>query len=468
MKGSTSRRSLFPARLGLALGPDRLVAVRMAGRLAPHPAEVLECALEPPTAEGWPSLAEALRDLSAELGVQGARVDVALLRRLAHARVLPLPPLGRAELAALVLRGARRHFAVRDETLVADAVRLPLPRDGSLAPALAACAPAELAGHVATACTAAGLRVSRLVPGAAALSAGAQALAPDLRRGRALVVACSAGGAEILLLDGGAVARIQPLAPADSLSVEPQPLGARVLAALHAGEEMASAARIAVCGTGAAADDVRGALLTDAELGERVVVAAGMDGLPADAVAAMGAVRAGREAPVLLHGALTEARVRAARRRTLVQTAGSAALLVAAAWLHLDGVRREVDAVRARREQIRRPVAEAIEAHATVEQLRAELATLSALESAAPVWSGEIAAVARSLPDSAHLRTFVADSGGVRLGGVARSASGVVPALAATRRYDRVSLASPVRWEQGDAGERFDVAAFLAAAAVKP
>jgi tRNA(Met) C34 N-acetyltransferase TmcA len=44
----------------------------------------------------------------------------------------------------------------------------------------------------------------------------------------------------------------------------------------------------------------------------------------------------------------------------------------------------------------------------------------------------------------------------------------VVPALAATRRYDRVSLASPVRWEQGDAGERFDVAAFLAAAAVKP
>ncbi len=78
-----------------------------------------------------------------------------------------------------------------------------------------------------------------------------------------------------------------------------------------------------------------------------------------------------------------------------------------------------------------------------------------------------IAALARALPDSAHLRTFAADSGGLRLAGVARSASAVVPALEASPVFARVSLAAPVRWEQGDAGERFDVAAMLQRAAAR-
>jgi Tfp pilus assembly protein PilN len=144
-----------------------------------------------------------------------------------------------------------------------------------------------------------------------------------------------------------------------------------------------------------------------------------------------------------------------------VYASASAVLLTTAAGLHLDGVRRETAAVEARRREIRRPVHDALEARAAVETVRARLETLARLESAAPAWSGEIAALARALPDSAHLRTLAADSGGLRMAGVARSASAVVPALEQTRRYERVSLAAPVRWEQGDAGERFDVAAFL-------
>ncbi|HEX8242682.1 MAG TPA: hypothetical protein VF541_04290, partial [Longimicrobium sp.] len=89
----------MPARLALALAPDHLVAVRLRGLLAPRPAEVLSCPLAPPQDDGWPALEEALRDLGRELGVARGTVDVALLRRLAHARVLSLPPVRRGELA---------------------------------------------------------------------------------------------------------------------------------------------------------------------------------------------------------------------------------------------------------------------------------------------------------------------------------------------------------------------------------
>jgi len=455
--------SLRPVRLALALAPDRLVAVRLRGVLAPRPAEVLECPLAPPEADAWPALEEALRELAGELGAARGVADVALLRRLAHARVLALPPVRRGELAALVRRGARRHFAVRDEALVADAVRIPLPHGGSLAPALAACAPAALAESVAAACAAAGFRVGAMVPGAAALAAGVGALVPQARRGRCAVVACTAQGAELLLMHGGAPIRIQPLAPSSPSPDGAPSLAARVLEALHGDDEMAVSGCIAVCGDGGEADAVRGALLDDEAFAGRVAASHPLERLPAEAVIALGAARAGSSAPALLPDSVLRVRTRAAKRRTLAFASASAVLLATAAGLHLDGVGRELAAVQAKRREIRAPVADALEARAAVERVRGRLQTLAALEAASPAWTGEIAALARALPDSAHLRTLAGDSAGLRLAGVARSASAVVPALEASRHFERVSLAAPVRWEQGDAGERFDVAAFRAA-----
>ncbi|HEX6745861.1 MAG TPA: PilN domain-containing protein [Longimicrobium sp.] len=449
-----------PARLALALAPDHLVAVRLRGLLAPRPAEVLSCPLAPPEVDGWPALEEALRDLSRELGVARGTVDVALLRRLAHARVLPLPPVRRGELAALVRRGARRHFAVRDEALVADAVRLPLPHAGTLAPALAACAPAALAETIAAACAAAGFRVGTMVPAAAALAAGVRALVPSARFGRTAVVACTAAGPELLMLAAGQPARIQPLAA--STSPESPTLSDRVLAALHGDEELAACTVVAVCGAEDGAAEVREALMDDERFAGRVASSHALKRLPAEAVIALGAARAGGSAPALLPESILVSRTRSAKRRAIAFSAASAVLLASAGAMHLDGVRREVAAVEARRREIREPVGDALEARAAVERVRGRLTTLAALEAASPAWTGEIAALARALPDSAHLRTLTADSAGMRLAGVARSASAVVPALEASRRFERVSLAAPVRWEQGDAGERFDVAAFRA------
>jgi hypothetical protein len=49
----------------------------------------------------------------------------------------------------------------------------------------------------------------------------------------------------------------------------------------------------------------------------------------------------------------------------------------------------------------------------------------------------------------------------MRLGGVARSVSTVIPALEASPRFDRVGLAAPIRWEAGDTGERFEISASI-------
>jgi Tfp pilus assembly protein PilN len=442
------------ARLALAVAPDHLTVVRLArGLPGARPVEVLQCTLAPPGKSAWPELEDALRELAETLRVSGGSVDVALLGRLGHAKVVPLPPVRRGELSALVRRNARRHFAVRDEALVADAARLPGPRSGSLVPTLAGCAPAALVESVTAACAGAGFRVGRIVPGGVALAEGARSLAPLARKGRVAAIGISADAGEMVLLEDGVPRQFQPLSSPN-----------RVAEALRALEADGAALNgIVVCGSGPEADAVRIGLLEDLAFSTRLVRSGAVERVPAEAVAALGAARAGSRAPILLPDALVRDRARAARRRTAALSAATAVTLILAAWLHLWGLRREVEAVAARRRQISAPVKDALEARSNVEGVRSRLETIATLEQGAQGWTRAMAALARALPDSAHLRTFSADSSGVRLAGIARSASSVVPALEASPSFEKVSLAAPVRWEQGDAGERFDVAAMLQA-----
>ncbi|WP_420128642.1 PilN domain-containing protein [Longimicrobium sp.] len=440
------------ARLALAVAPDHLTVVRLArGVAGVRPVEVLQCALAPPGTSSWPALEDALRELADVLGVSGGSVDAALLRRLGHGKVIALPPVRRAELSALVRRNAHRHFAVRDEPLVADAARLPGSRTGALVPTLAGCAPAALVEAVTAACRAAGFRIGRIVPGGVALAEGARALAPAARRGRVAVIGCAPDAVDLVQVEDGIPRLFQPLASATRVG--------DALRALEA--DGAALTGIAVCGSGPQADGVRMALLEDPEFGTRLLRAGAVERVPAEAVAALGAARAGARAPVLLPDAVRAQRAKAARRRTAVLSAAAGVMLLLSAWLHLQGIQRESEAVAARRREIAPRVASALQARNNVESVRARLVSIAALEGGAQGWTREIAALARALPDSAHLRTLAADSDGVRLAGVARSASAVVPALEASPAFARVSLAAPVRWEQGDAGERFDVAALL-------
>lgn len=447
------------ARIALAVAPGHVVVARLrraGGRLRVE--EALECPLPPPGADGWPELEEALRELAALLGVSGGTVDVALLRRLAHAKVIPLPRVRRAELGLLVSRNARRHFPVRDETLVADAVRLPSPRSAALAPTIAACAALSVVEAVADACAAAGFRVGAIVPGAVALAEVVRSRLGAAQRGRVAALTAGVLGIDLLLLENGSPVRVQPLAaPSEEGTLAAL---ARLRAALDAAEEDGRAvSTIVVCGSGGEADELRGAIHADERFGPRLASAPEVEEIPAGALVALGAALAGSNAPFLLPPAIVAARARRARTRTRVLAAASVFLLMIAAGAHLWGVRRELAAVQARRAEIAPTVARAREMRAGVELLRTRLATLSKLERGGEEWTRAIAALAAALPDSAHLRTLAADSAGFRVAGVARSAAEVVPALEAHPGFRHVSLAAPVRFEQGDAGERFDVVA---------
>jgi Tfp pilus assembly protein PilN len=442
-------------RLAMAAGPDRLVVVRLgAGVRGPRVEEVMRYPL--PSADGA-ALEEGLRGLAEELGAGGGRMDVALLRRMAHAKTVPLPPVRRAELGALLRRNARRHFAVRDEALVADAVRVPGPRQGSLVPALAACAPASVVGSIADAAEQAGFGIGRMVPAAVALAEVVRARVPRARRGRIGVVACVPGAPELVLLENGFVRLVQPLPAAD-----PVLLARSIAAAVREGGEggLPVDALLVLGNAIDGADAVRTALDAEGDAPPQLLDRELSD-LPAEAVLALGAAVARELAPSLLPDRIVAERARAARRRTGFLAAAASVLLLVAALAHLSGVRAEVEAVRARRAEIAPQVRKALDARSGVTELRERLRVLSALEAAAPAWTGQMAALARALPDSAWLRTLTADSAGLRMGGVARSVSTVIPALEASPRFDRVGLAAPIRWEAGDTGERFEISASL-------
>lgn len=443
------------ARLAMAAGPDRLVVVRLGrGLRGTRVEEVMRYELA--SADGA-ALEEGLRGLAAELGAGGGRLDVALMRRMAHAKVVPLPPVRRAELGALLRRNARRHFAVRDEPLVADALRMPGPRSGSLVPALAACAPATVVEGIAGAAENAGFAIGRMVPAAVALAEAVRARVPRARRGRVAAVCCAPGAPELVLLENGAVRTVQPLPACTDFVLMARNVAAAVREAAAGGAPVDA---LLVLGDDGEAEMVRYALEAEGDA-PPLLLDSGLDGLPAEAVLALGAALARDSAPTLLPDAIVRERARTGRRRTALLAAAACVMLLIAAAAHLSGLRREVDAVRARRAEIAPQVGKALESRSGVTDLRERLRVLAALEAGAPAWTERMAALARALPDSAWLRTLTADSAGVRMGGVARSVSTVIPALEASPRFDRVGLAAPIRWEAGDTGERFEISASL-------
>ena len=136
--------------------------------------------------------------------------------------------------------------------------------------------------------------------------------------------------------------------------------------------------------------------------------------------------------------------------------------LLVSAGLHLWGLKREVAAIEVRREEIASSVARAREMRENVDGVRVRLQSIAALEAEGAGWTERdrrprpprcrtppICGRSRSIPPGCGWRAS------------ARSASAVVPALEAHPAFSRVSLAAPVRFEQGDAGERFDVVAQL-------
>lgn len=144
----------------------------------------------------------------------------------------------------------------------------------------------------------------------------------------------------------------------------------------------------------------------------------------------------------------------------------AAACLAAAGALHLDGLRREMEEVRSRRERIRPAVAEALRVRGEIQGVRTRVDAFAGLEAGRSGWVERVAALSAALPRDAHLVSLALSGEELRLEGQARSATALVPVFEAAPWVGGVRLGSPVRREQTPAGvrERFTLTLRLHAA----
>ncbi|HEX7088504.1 MAG TPA: PilN domain-containing protein [Longimicrobiales bacterium] len=498
-------RALRRCRLALIIAPGAVTAVELratwrgvrAGRVA-------ECEVRPPAADGsWPELDAALGALVTERRLAGCTADLLLARPFAHAKVTVLPPVRARDRRPLLQRSARRWFPLREEAVAAEVLPLSAgwrPRqwlarrggDRAGVPAIALVAPEAVVEAAAAAAERAGLRVGLVAPVSVALAAFALARAGrrDRSRGFALV-ARGARWAERIVVQGGAPRVLQPLrvesAQADGITVEvvdhasdaagpgsvqasegPAAPRAEGLPAASGdvlqGPETAARAAPRAEGLPAASDDaLQGSGIAPAQAPPaRMRRARGLrplEALPAAAAAALGAASGLRDQPLLLPATLREAWTGRLRRRVLARTAAAAAMLALAAAVHLRGLEMELAAVQAARRAVAPAAAEARRGREAAAAVRAMLAEVRDAERAAPHWPELFAHIADALPDSAHLVSFRAQDGGLRLAGLAASAAATAAALATSRGLEDVALAGPVRPDGASGRERFELTA---------
>ena len=425
LAGRLRRRVCSRTRLGLALSPDGAVAVEASPglrRLRPVRTLTRELAAGPGP-DGWPELARALDALRDDIGrpTGEAELHVALLPPISRTKCLRLPAADREKLRTLLAREAGRHFLGAPETPVADvtdAAARPWNREEE--DRVAVCADREAVEAALQAIRDAGFRPGLVVAGAPALVAAATALEPDLRGGDVRLTVEVPPWEEELALEGGRLAAVRPLPRNDDGTRAAGAEGARRL-----GEPGA----------------------TPGGLGPR-------------ALAAFGALLVPEDGPSLLFGEDRSRWRGRLRRRALTLAAAAAALLAVSAGLHLWGVERELEAVAEERRAIADRVRRTADARDALLEIRRLVASVRRAAARGPRWTEVLASVAGALPPSAYLESVRAEEGKIRLSGVARSPSSLVPRLQGLPLLEEVSAPSAGR-ARGDA-RSFEVGVTLA------
>ena len=422
--------------------------------------EVLARRLEPPTGDAsWPSLAAALDELAQLIRAPGV-LDVALLPPLGRTKRIELPPISVLQAGRLLAHNARRYFALGAEPVATGLAQWSRQRGDARASGLAVCAPEAIVQALLASAEQSSLRVRTITTAAAALARGVHALSPTARRGRVLVLVCDRGWREAIHTDRGCIESCctlrdsdedtlaAQLRPAGSVSDSPRltALGRHILLS---GDELSRAGSQALAHADAAQpmlDD-----LDDRPLGPRSPLA----------LAAVGAVVGARATPSLLPEVHRAAQRRDGWRRVAMVGAAACLLLMSAGALQLWGLRRELDAVQARRREIALPVMTAVAHRRGAEESRARLDALRALADEPAEWVRVLPALATALPDSAHLTSMSIGKGHVQLSGLASGGVAVLPALARSTALRGITISSPLRRDQVTGRERFDISIAL-------
>jgi hypothetical protein len=405
--------------LGVAVGASEVTAVLRLGG-ATHTATVPLAS--PPTGEaGAAALAVAFRTLGERLAagaqrtIDGARVHVALLPPLCDARLVPLPPLRPAEAAAVIRRDAGRHFPGNGGRIIGVLV------GGGGAPCLAAAAPLALVEAVAAAARQAGWRLAGVVAGQAAWLAAAPR--------DAAVIAMVEGTAHVLRVSAG-----QP----------------RALRRLPADDAQAIAEAAGDAATTLTFDDAGGGSALHAGAPRRWSAGAA-------AAAHAAAARLELVPPVL-------AAERRRHQHTLSRRLVAAALLlvVTAAGLELWGTHRRLDAVEARRAELRSQVAPLLDARDELDRLDQRARAVTDLAAGSPRWTHALLDIALRLPADAHMTRFTAAGDTVEIEATGARAGAMLQAVREVPYFRDVRLRGAVDRELSDgatASERFRLTA---------
>lgn len=373
-------------RFGIAVGDDAVTAVVRAGAETHTASSPVQW---PERADGIAAaVAAAFNDIAAQLTartgseLQGAAVHIVLLPPLADARLVPLPPLKQREAEAVVRRDAARHF-VGGNVARAVAVLLPSGEDvraGAPAPVLAAASPVATLEAVRAAAAGAGWTVESIAPGHGAWLAGPEnGWSGDAPRA---VFAAHGDTVHVMRVERGSVTSIR-----------------RVPASLMA--EVVSAAGAAPGGAIVCGEPGRREALS------RAVAAAGWtladDAARARSAAEVAAMRAHRSPLELVPPSLTAERWRRSRALGRRLAAAAIVLLAVAAAIEFWGVRRELDAVRARRAEIRSDVSPLLETRDSINEMETKTAAIRSIEEDSPRWTRALFDLALLLPQDSYL-----------------------------------------------------------------
>jgi hypothetical protein len=434
-------------RTGVAISPTSLVAADV--RLRGTTDGVWRATLEPPApdATSWPSLARALAELSAALGVSDGTLAVSLLSPLIEVRRLDLPPLRPDELQQLLSRNAARYFVnARGSQVVGAAPTIRRGRS-SPAPVVAAATSARLVAALHAAAGESGWTIESIAPAEGAWADAALEAWPVLARHSAYAVVVSTDRTDVLQLESGRLVAVRRFraGAADGAMIA---------------DTIGPTARVGITGDAAPRKELAAALALH---GVSVTTPVGGSRREGESPELLAAQFAGAEiGPVLRSDARVAGERMRARSAAWWMIAASVLLLAAAGGVQYWGVRRQLRLVRAERARLRPELNTTLLGRTTVDATYAQLAALDTIDRTAPQWSAMIARLSQTIPDEAHLAAIRTRGDSLIVDGLADHAARVFDALSKTRGLTDVKSAASVRRAAQDGGgakEHFTIAA---------
>lgn len=371
--------------IAIAVGNDAVVGIAGRGRVTRTcrvPVELRG------TGDDAAALNDAFERLRAELGTSAesstrASIDIAILPPLADARLIPLPPLRPAEAHAVLRRDSGRHFVGVQSPHIVAVHSGPTQRARTDGQVLAAASNAAFIDAIGTAAADAGWQVHSIVPAHAAWTMAA--------------ASGSGAGAHAFVAVTGQTAHIVRLSGRRAASLRRIPLSARddiVSAAMDADSgHDAAGTRVAIF----AAETVREDLA-------RAFSAKGGSVAPAGGDAAAVAAQFAGNAGVRFVSASFAAGQRAVEKRLAMRLFLAAAVLVVLAGaVDMWGARREWNAIRGRRAEIRAQVGPLLATRDSIYLLLRQTSEIDALARATPRWTPALFDLSLLLPPESHL-----------------------------------------------------------------